>query len=102
MHELFLCDLIPEGNVNQVMKILQGYCGMSPVPDIRRQQIWDGPRGTAKLKNLKHYPEKVKRYKQWNDLSLAVERQAYIVTTTYPIKKSQFGESKGRDENDSK
>lgn len=72
---------------------------MNPVPDIRRQQIFDVPRNRGTLKGLDRYPEKLKR-KPWKELSVAVARQAYIISLSYPITRKQFGEPEGKDESE--
>jgi mediator of RNA polymerase II transcription subunit 18 len=103
MHELFLCDVVPEGTVEQVMRILQGHCGMSPVSFIRREQIWEGPRNRNALKSLdqnlvnKQHPEKVR---QWRILNEALSRQTYMVSLSYEISRSSFGEAEGKDESE--
>lgn len=103
MHELFLCDVIPEGNLQQVMRMLQGYCGMSPVSFIRREQIWEGPRNRNALKSLDQnfiQKQNAERQKQWRHLSEALSRQAYVLTLSYEIGKSSFGEAEGKGEDE--
>jgi mediator of RNA polymerase II transcription subunit 18 len=103
MHELFLCDIIPEGNMQQVMRILQGHCGMTPVSFIRREQLWEGPRNRNALKSLDQkfisaqVPEKAT---QWRNLSEALSRQTYMLTLSYEITRSKFGEAEGKDESE--
>lgn len=83
--------------------MLQGYCGMSPVSFIRREQIWEGPRNRNALKSLDQnfiQKQNAERQKQWRHLSEALSRQAYVLTLSYEIGKSSFGEAEGKGEDE--
>ncbi|KAE8453125.1 hypothetical protein EG329_012312 [Mollisiaceae sp. DMI_Dod_QoI] len=95
MHELFLTTHIGNDDLQRALRILQGYCGMSPVNILRRRLTWEGPR-TRTPKGIdpafitRQPPPKVG---QWRGLSEQLARQSYVLTLIYDVDREQFGQT---------
>jgi mediator of RNA polymerase II transcription subunit 18 len=94
MHELFLTTQVANDDVQKALRILQGYCAMSPVNILRRRMTFEGPR-TKNPKGIdpafitKQPPPKVP---QWRGLSEQLARQSYVLTLVYDVDRDQFGQ----------
>ncbi|CZR59614.1 uncharacterized protein PAC_09508 [Phialocephala subalpina] len=100
MHELFLTTQISNDDLQRALRILQGYCGMSPVHILRRHLKWEGPR-TRTPKGIdpafiqKQHRDKVP---QWKALSEQLGRQSYVLTLIYDVDRGQFGQTSTQSE----
>lgn len=95
MHELFLTTPISNDDVQRALRILQGYCGMSPVHILRRHLKWEGPR-TRNPKGIDpSFIQKQQQHKipQWKALSEQLGRQSYVLNLIYDVDRDQFGQT---------
>ena len=96
MHELFLTAQVSGDDLQRSLRILQGYCGMSPVSLLRRRLIWEGPK-SRNLKGIDPTFIKKQGLKQqlWRNLHEQLIRQSYIITLVYDVDRSHFGQLEG-------
>jgi hypothetical protein len=95
MHELFLTAHLSDDDVQRAIRILQGYCGMSPVTLVRRRMLFEGPRLRQQLKGIDPvFVSKQPQGKQllWKSLHEQITRQAYIIALIFDINKDHFGQ----------
>ncbi len=94
MHELFLTTHVPDEDLQRALRILQGYCAMSPVNILRRRLTWEGPR-TRNPKGIdpgfitKQHQSKIPL---WRGLSEQLSRQSYVVNLLYDVERDSFGQ----------
>lgn len=95
MHELFLSAHVPNDDVQRALRILQGYCGMSPVTLLRRRLIYEGPR-LRQLRGIdpafvtKQGPGKLP---SWRSLHEQLIRQSYVITLVFDVNRDHFGQT---------
>ena len=99
MHELFLTAQVSGDDLQRSLRVLQGYCGMSPIPLLRRRLIWDGPKSRS-LKGIDPAFIRVQvpqKQPLWRSLHEQLIRQSYIITLVYDVDRSHFGQLEGGD-----
>lgn len=95
MHELFLTTQVANDDLQRALRILQGYCAMSPVNILRRRMTFEGPR-TKNPKGIdpgfitRQPPPKIP---QWRGLSEQLARQSYVLTLAYDVDREHFGQA---------
>ena len=70
-HELFLTAIIANEDFETTLRILQGYCAMSPIPVLTRKLTWEGPRTRTPAgidgKFIKNQPPaKMAQWSEWS------------------------------------
>ncbi|KAF4637330.1 hypothetical protein G7Y89_g744 [Cudoniella acicularis] len=101
MHELFLTAHVPNDDLSRAVRILQGYCGTKPQAVLSRRLLWEGPKTRNNLKGID--TAFIMRQPQpkipfWRSLNEQLVRQSYIVTLTYDVDKSFFGQQEASEE----
>lgn len=95
MHELFLTAQLSNDDLQRALRILQGYCAMSPVNIVRRRITFEGPR-TKNPKGIdpafiaRQSPPKAPL---WRGLSEQLTRQSYFLILIYDIDRDQFNQA---------
>ncbi len=102
MHELFLTTHVLEDDFETTLRILQGYCAMSPTHVLTRKLTFEGPHTRtpnpidANFLKSQQAPKKA----LWKSLSDQLARQSYIINVLYEVPKESFGKGEnGRQEN---
>lgn len=92
-HELFLTAIIASDDVEESLKVLQGYCEMAPVNIITHNVFWEGPRARKPKAVDPNFIKQQTPPKDalWKLLSDQLSRQSYILTTSYEVEKEEFG-----------
>jgi len=94
-HELFLTAIIANEDFETTLRILQGYCAMSPIPVLTRKLTWEGPRTRTPAgidaKFIKNQPPA--KVPQWSGLSVQLSRQSYIMHLLYDVDRQSFGKA---------
>ncbi|CZT10642.1 uncharacterized protein RAG0_15064 [Rhynchosporium agropyri] len=92
-HELFLTAIVANEDFETTLKILQGYCAMSPTNVLTRKLTWEGPRTRTPSgidpKFIRNQP--LQKIPQWNGLSVQLARQSYIMHLLYEVDRQSFG-----------
>lgn len=92
-HELFVTAIVANEDFETTLRILQGYCAMSPINVLTRKLTWEGPRTRTPSgidpKFLKIQPPL--KALQWNGLSVQLGRQSYIMHLLYEVERQSFG-----------
>lgn len=95
VHELFLTAIIANEDFERTLRILQGYCAMSPVEVLTRKLTWEGPRTRTPagidVKFIKNQPPA--KVPQWSGLSVQLSRQSYIMHLLYEVDRQSFGKA---------
>ncbi|KAG4437626.1 hypothetical protein IFR05_006887 [Cadophora sp. M221] len=96
-HELFLTAIVADEDFETTLRILQGYCAMSPINVLTRKLTWEGPRTRAPAgidaKFIKNQPQV--KMPQWSGLSAQLARQSYIMHLLYEVDRQSFGKLEG-------
>ncbi|KAL2073194.1 hypothetical protein VTL71DRAFT_10518 [Oculimacula yallundae] len=94
-HELFLTAIVANEDLETTLKILQGYCAMSPINVLTRKLTWEGPRTRTPSgidpRFLKNQP--AKNVPEWTGLSAQLARQSYILHLLYEVDRQTFGKA---------
>jgi hypothetical protein len=92
MHEIFLTTSIGDEYCAKATRILQGYCGMSPTPILRRRLILKGPsnRGDYRSIQPQFMLNQQQKTRLWQSLNEQLTRQGYCIALLYDIKKDDF------------
>jgi mediator of RNA polymerase II transcription subunit 18, fungi type len=95
MHELFTTAAVQHAQVGETLKILQGLCGMTPVRQLERRLIFEGPKGpplvpigSAFLQSRQQANTSV-----WKELNEQLLRQSYYLSISYELDATRFGKS---------
>ncbi|KAK0107151.1 hypothetical protein ONS95_003857 [Cadophora gregata] len=92
-HELFLTAIIPNEEFETTLRILQGYCAISPTQVLTRKLTWEGPRTRTPTgidsKFIKNQPQA--KVPHWTGLSVQLSRQSYIMHLLYEVDRQSFG-----------
>jgi mediator of RNA polymerase II transcription subunit 18, fungi type len=93
MHELFISAAVPHTLVDEVLKILQGLCAMTPMRHLERRLIFEGPKSPPLLgmKGAQLQNPNIANGPLWKELHEQLVRQSYYITISYDIDKTQFG-----------
>lgn len=93
MHELSTTAAIPHTLVGEVLKILQGLCGMTPIRQLERRLIFEGPKappllgiGASQMQGRNQV-----NIRLWGELHEQLIRQSYYITIYYEIDEAEFG-----------
>ncbi|KAH7356703.1 mediator complex, subunit Med18 [Rhexocercosporidium sp. MPI-PUGE-AT-0058] len=93
-HELFLTAIVANEDFETTLRILQGYCSMSPTNILTRKLTWEGPRTRTPAgidpKLVKNQPPI--KVLQWSGLSAQLARQSYIMHLLYEVDRQSFGQ----------
>lgn len=94
MHELFLTTHVGNDDLQRALRILQGYCAMSPGNIVRRRLTFEGPRTRTPKGIDPGFITKQPQPKipQWRGLSEQLARQSYVLTLVYDVDREQFGQ----------
>lgn len=102
MHQLLTTAAVPHTLVNEVLKILQGLCGMTPIRQLERRLIFEGPKvppllgiGESQLQSRTQ-----RNLSLWRELSEQLVRQSYYITIVYEVDETQFGKSASNGQED--
>jgi hypothetical protein len=93
MHELFTTAILKNSQIVETLKILQGLCCMTPVRQLERRIIFEGPKtnpllgiGAAQLQSRKPVNSPL-----WKELNEQLVRQSYYISISHEINESHFG-----------
>jgi mediator of RNA polymerase II transcription subunit 18, fungi type len=93
MHELFTTAAIPHTLVGEILKILQGLCGMTPMRQLERRLVFEGPKappligiGVSQLQGRNQL-----NIRLWRELHEQLIRQSYYITICYEVDEAEFG-----------
>lgn len=95
MHELFTSAIVPHTLVDEVLKILQGLCAMTPIRHLERRLIFEGPKVPPLLgmRGAQLQNQNSANAPLWKELHEQLVRQSYYITISYDIDEAQFGKS---------
>jgi hypothetical protein len=94
MHELFTTAVVPNSAVFEILKILQGLCGMTPVHQSERRLIFEGPKSGPLVGIPPQLPDRKRENVQlWKELHQQLVRQSYYITISYDVTETHFGQS---------
>jgi hypothetical protein len=94
MHELFTTAIVRNAQVVETLKILQGLCGMTPVRQLERRIIFEGPKKNPlpgigapllRSRNPANIP-------LWKELNEQLTRQSYYIGISHEISGFHFGD----------
>jgi mediator of RNA polymerase II transcription subunit 18, fungi type len=104
MHELFASAAVPHSLLDEVLKILQGLCAMTPMRHLERRLIFEGPKVPPLLgkKGAQLQKQNPNNILLWRDLHEHLVRQSYYITVSYDVDEAQFGEEVSDDHEDTK
>jgi mediator of RNA polymerase II transcription subunit 18, fungi type len=92
MHELFTSAAVPHSLVDDVLKILQGLCAMTPVRHLERRLIFEGPKAPPLLgiRGAHLQKQNPNNIPLWRELHEQLVRQSYYITISYDVDEAQF------------
>jgi mediator of RNA polymerase II transcription subunit 18, fungi type len=95
MHELFTSTAVPHALVDEVLKILQGLCAMTPIRHLERRLIFEGPKAPPLLgmRGAQLQNQNPANAPLWKELHEQLVRQSYYITISYETDEAQFGKS---------
>jgi mediator of RNA polymerase II transcription subunit 18 len=95
MHELFTSAAVPHTLVDEVLKILQGLCAMTPMRSLEHRLIFEGPKAPPLLgiRGVQQQNRNQANFLLWRELHDQLVRQSYYITISYDIDEAQFGKS---------
>ncbi len=93
MHELFISAAVSHSLVNEILKILQGLCAMTPVRHLEHRLIFEGPKGPPLLgiRGAQLQKQNSANILLWKELHEQLVRQSYYITISYDVDEDQFG-----------
>jgi hypothetical protein len=89
MHELSLAGLVPAGQVQGLLMIMQGLCAMTPVSQYEWRLFFEGPDAPSRLCALETRRHPAAPY--WSELDAYLSRQSYRLAAAYDLADSDFG-----------
>lgn len=99
MHELFTSAAVPHMLLDEVLKILQGLCAMTPMRHLEHRLIFEGPKVPPLLgiRGAQLQNQNPNNISLWKDLHERLVRQSYYITVCYDIDEAQFGKVRPAD-----
>jgi hypothetical protein len=93
MHEYFTTAAVKNSEVVGILMTLQGLCGMTPVRQLERRIIFEGPKtnpltgiGASQLQSRKPM-----NLPLWRELNEQLVRQSYYISVSHEINEFHFG-----------